>query len=128
MTQEEYALAVEHLRARLYRTAFLYLGSEALALDAVDETVYKGLRGLRGLRQPEFFATWLTRILINVCNAELRRRRREVAMAELPETAQEVFDALPLRDAVARLPRDLRAVIILRYSVSVWCFPQSTFQ
>ncbi len=36
-------------------------------------------------------------------------------MAELPETAQEVFDALPLRDAVARLPRDLRAVIILRY-------------
>ena len=52
MTQEEYALAVEHLRARLYRTAFLYLGSEALALDAVDETVYKGLRGLRSLRQP----------------------------------------------------------------------------
>ena len=25
------------------------------------------------------------------------------------------YDALPLRDAVARLPRDLRAVIILRY-------------
>lgn len=36
-------------------------------------------------------------------------------MAELPETAQEDFDALPLKEAVARLPRDLRAVIVLRY-------------
>ena len=36
-------------------------------------------------------------------------------MAELPETAQEAFDALPLRDAVGRLPRELKEVIILRY-------------
>ena len=36
-------------------------------------------------------------------------------MAELPETAQESFDALPLRDAVGRLPRELKDVIILRY-------------
>ena len=36
-------------------------------------------------------------------------------MAELPETAQEDFDALPLRDAVGRLPRELKEVIILRY-------------
>ena len=76
MTQEEYALATQQLRARLYRTAFLYLGSEALALDAVDEAVYKGLRGLRGLRQPEFFTTWLTRILLNECNREKKRQRR----------------------------------------------------
>ena len=80
-----------------------------------DEAVYKGFRACGTLREEQYCDTWLTRILINVCNAELRRRRREVAMAELPETAQEVFDALPLRDAVARLPRDLRAVIILRY-------------
>ena len=36
-------------------------------------------------------------------------------MAQLPETAQESFDALPLRDAVGRLPRALKDVIILRY-------------
>ena len=36
-------------------------------------------------------------------------------MAELPETAQEAFDALPLREAVGRLPRELKDVIILRY-------------
>ena len=86
-----------------------------MALDAVDEAVYKGLTACRSLRQPQFFRTWLTRILINVCNDELRRRARETGMAQLPETVAEAFDALPLKEAIARLPRDLRAVVILRY-------------
>ena len=115
MTEQEFIQQAEGLKGRLYRTAWLYLGSEACAVDAVDEAVYQGFLHYKRLRQPEYFATWMTRILINACNAELRRHRREVAMAELPETAQESFDALPLRDAVGRLPRELKDVIILRY-------------
>lgn len=115
MGEEEFVRQAEGLKARLYRTALLYLGSEAAAIDAVDEAVYKGFLARRKLRQPEFFATWLTRILINVCNTELRRRKRETTMEVLPETNLEEFDALPLREAVERLPQDLRAVIVLRY-------------
>jgi len=115
LTEQEYILRAEALKERLYRTAALYLGSESAAVDAVDEAVYKGFCACKKLRQPEFFDTWLTRILINVCNTELRRRRRELSMDELPETAQEQFDALPLKEALRRLPRDLRDVIVLRY-------------
>ena len=106
---------VQGIKARLYRTARLYLAGEAAALDAVDEAVYRGFLHHRRLRQPEHFATWMTRILINVCNDELRRRRREQTVDELPETAVQDYDALPLRDAVERLPRELRAVVALRY-------------
>ena len=115
MNEQEYLERTEALKARLYRTALLYLGSESAALDAVDEAVYKGLRAHGNLRRPEFFDTWMTRILINVCNSELRRRRREIAVEELPETAAEAFDALPLKEAIRRLPRELKAIIILRY-------------
>ena len=115
MTEQEFADRAEAIKARLYRTARLYLGSEAHALDAVDEAVYQGFLHYKKLRQPEYFDTWLTRILINACNAELRRRKRELAVVELPETAAEEFDALPLREAIARLPKELRAVIVLRY-------------
>lgn len=115
MTEQEYALRADALKGKLYGMAYLYLGSPSLAVDAVDEAVYKGLRAYKKLREEGYFDTWLTRILINVCNAELRRHKREVAMAELPETAQESFDALPLKDAVGRLPKDLKEVIILRY-------------
>ena len=115
MTELEFIRRAEGVKKRLYRTALLYLGSESMALDAVDEAVYKGFCAYRKLRQEEFFETWMTRILINVCNSELRRRRRETAMEELPETAQEQFDALPLKEAIARLPKQLRAVVTLRY-------------
>lgn len=115
MNEREFVRQAEGLKARLYRTALLYLGNETSAVDAVDEAVYKGFLARKKLREPEFFATWLTRILINVCNTELRRRKRETAVEELPETAAEAFDALPLRVAVERLPRELRAVIVLRY-------------
>lgn len=115
MTEQEYIRRAEALKQRLYRTAALYLGGESAAVDAVDEAVYKGFCACQKLRQPEFFDTWLTRILINVCNSELRRRKRELSMDELPETAQEQFDALPLKEALRRLPKDLREVVILRY-------------
>ena len=36
-------------------------------------------------------------------------------LGELPETAAEAYDALPLREAVRRLPKELRDVVILRY-------------
>lgn len=115
MSGEEFAGRIETIRCRLYRTAVLYLGSESMALDAVDEAVYKAWRSLRKLKQPEFFDTWLTRILINECHNELRHRKHFADSGELPETAQEEFDALPLKEAVRRLPKELKEIVILRY-------------
>ncbi len=115
MNEREFAVRAERLRARLYRCALMYMGNEHDALDALDEAVYKGLRACRRLRQEEFFDTWMTRIVINQCRSQLRRRRDEVSLDELDDIAAEQFDALPLREAVRALPRELRDVVVLRY-------------
>lgn len=115
MTKEQFALHTEEIKYKLYRTALLYLGNEALALDAVDESIYKALCSLRKLRQPEYFDTWIIRILINECYKELKRQKRCGSFDEFPETAEEDFDRLPLKEAIAKLPKDLKEVIILRY-------------
>ena len=116
MDPETFAARTEAVKARLYRMAYLYLGSEADALEAVDEAVYQALRALKKLRQPEFFETWLTRILINECHRELRRRKRLAGEEALPQSAgPDAYDALPLREAVLRLPEELRLVVILRF-------------
>lgn len=115
MNQEEFGRRIENIRLKLYKTALLYLGSETLALDAVDEAVYKALCGYKKLRQPEYFDTWIIRILINECHNELRRQKRFRPLNELPETATEEFDSLPLKEAIRRLPRELKEVVILRY-------------
>ena len=116
MDRQEFAARTQALRQRLYRTAYLYLGREADALEAVDEAVYQALRSLGQLRQAAYFETWLTRILINECHRELRRRKRLSGEEALPESAgPDAYDHLPLKDAVSRLPETLRAVVILRY-------------
>ena len=116
MDHEEFAARTQAARQRLYRTAYLYLGSEADALEAVDEAVYQALRALKKLRQPELLETWLTRILINTCHKELRRRRWVTGEESLPDSAgPNAYDGLPLREAIRRLPEELRTVVILRY-------------
>ena len=116
MDRDEFARRTEAIRARLYRTAYLYLGSEADALEAVDEAVYQALRALKKLREPAFFETWLTRIVLNECRRELRRRSRLAPEEALPDSADPVdYDALPLKEAIRRLPEELRTVIILRF-------------
>ena len=116
MDRQEFAARTQALRQRLYRTAYLYLGREADALEAVDEAVYQALRSLGQLRQEAYFETWLTRILLNECHRELRRRKRLAGEEALPDSAgPDAYDHLPLKDAVARLPETLRAVVILRY-------------
>ena len=112
MTELEYLERAEEARGKLYRAALLTLGSETAAVDAVDEAVYKGYLSYRKLREPKYLETWL---VLNLCRDELRRRKRELAVEELPETAGEAFDALPLKEAIRRLPAQLRDVIILRY-------------
>ena len=117
MDKQQFADRVMEQKQRLYRTAYLYLGSEASALEAVDEAVYKALKSLKSLREPLYFDTWLMRILINECKKELRRMKRSCPLEYIPEDRSEEldYDALVLRDAIARLPQELRAVVILRF-------------
>ena len=84
MTEGAFITRSEKLKSRLYRTALMYLGSEHAALDAVDEAVYRAFQGYKKLREEDFFETWLTRILINLCKDELKRRSREVATDSIP--------------------------------------------
>jgi len=115
VNHEEYARRIEEIRGRLYKTAYLYLGSESLAVDVVDEAVYKGLINHWKLRQPEYFTTWITRILINECHNEQRRQKRFRPLDEIPEEMTEDYDKLPLKEALQRLPKELKDVVILRY-------------
>ena len=115
MKDADYFSRIDPLKEQLYRVAYLYLGSESAAVDAVDEAVYRGYLKRRSLRREAYFSTWLTRILINVCLDELHRRQRETPVETLPERAETPYDALPLQEALDRLPEDLRSVIALRY-------------
>lgn len=115
MQQKEFAQKVQQIKNQLYRTAFLYMGNEADALDMVSESVYKGVRNCKNLNEASYFTTWMTRILINTCCNELKRKKKEVLVESFPQKGYQEFDKLPLKEAVSKLPKELKEVIILRF-------------
>lgn len=115
MTNEIFTQRIDAAKQKLYKTAMLYMGSHSTAMDVLDEAIYKAWCARNKLREEAYFDTWITRILINECHNELRRQKRLCPIDELPETAAEEFDHLPLKEAIRRLPKELKDVIILRY-------------
>lgn len=118
MDQQEFADRTEAIKTRLYRTAYLYLGSEADALEAVDETVYRALRRLKQLQTPALFETWITRILDNTCQDERAAGGGSIPAGRMrcrTPPGPDDYEHLPLREAIRRLPEELRSVVILRF-------------
>lgn len=115
MTNENFTQRIDASKQKLYKTAMLYMDSHSAAMDVLDEAIYKAWCARNKLREEAFFDTWITRILINECNNELRRQKRLHPIDELPEMAAEELDHLPLKEAIRRLPKELKDVIILRY-------------
>ena len=115
MTSEQFTQRVEAARQKLYKTAILYMGSHSVAMDVLDEAIYKAWCARNRLREESYFDTWITRILLNECHNELRRQKRLSPIDELPETAAEELDHLPLKEAIRHLNKELKDVVILRY-------------
>ncbi len=102
---------------RAYRVALRLLDSPEDARDAVQEAYLKAFRHLTSLRG-ERFEPWFTKILVNVCLDERRRRRRAVLLPLEPHTPVDRDTDFALRSLVRRalalLPQRYRAVLVLR--------------
>lgn len=76
---------IEGQKQTMYKTARCYLHSDADVADAMQETVLACYEKLNTLREPKYFRTWLTRILIRKCQDILRERGRCVPLETSPE-------------------------------------------
>ena len=70
---------------RLCREAYIRCKYEEDVKEIVQETIYKAYRNIRSLKEPQYFKTWLSRILINVANDYLRNKG--MVDLELDETS-----------------------------------------
>lgn len=104
----------------LYRTAFMYVKNEHDALEILDQTVYKAFLSIKKLKKPEYFDTWIIRILINCAIDMIRKNKKIISLnddlenikIDVYENHEEIID---LYDAIDSLDADLKAIIILKY-------------
>ena len=101
------------------RLAFRLLGDRDRMDDVLQDAYVKAFRALPGFGGRSRLETWLYRIVYNACLDELRRAgaRREVPLEEWrasgPDRADGVAERLDLEAALASLPAELRAVVLL---------------
>lgn len=103
----------------LYRMAFLYTHQEDDALDVVQESILKAYQSVKTLREPEYFQTWLTRIVINTAKDLCRKRRPEDGLEEAQDLpAPEGLspeERMDLYTALDHLPERYRDIVKLKY-------------
>lgn len=103
----------------LYRMAFLYLRNEDAALDVVQECILHAYEAIGDLKQPAYFKTWITRILINCANTYRKKNSKVVLYETIPEREEKreisAEERMDLQDALDRLPEDYRTAVILKY-------------
>jgi len=109
---------------RVYAICRRMTGNDADALDATQDALIAITRGLGRYDGRARFTTWSYRVATNACLDELRRRKRrpvpqedtvfEAVPSSAPRLDQAVADRLTIDEALAQLPGDFRAAVVLR--------------
>ena len=126
---EAFGQLVSKYQDRLYNTVFYVVGHAEDARDIVQEAFIQAFCKLESFRQHSAFYTWLYRIAFNIAVSKRRRRRptfsldgmKEAAAMEPPDEASGPAEILEqkerfgqVREAIAQLDDDYRAVLVLR--------------
>ena len=128
-TNKDYieAIILEHYN-QYYRLAFSYTHNEADALDIVQNGAYKAIRSADSLKEPEYAATWIYRIMLNECFSFAKKPRFVSYEKMLEENgielsfAEDKYENTDLKKGIESLAPKDRAVIILKY------FEDKTFE
>lgn len=122
---DAFGTLVNRHRDAYTRFAVRMLGSVADAEDALQNAFVRAYRGLRGCEHPEYFRTWVYRIVINECRSHaakrLRHERRTVrdekvlegAIADQPPEASALEEHV--QDALLQLNAQQRQAFVLRF-------------
>lgn len=107
-------------KGQLYKTAFAYVKNKEDALDIVSDTVYKAYISIKNLKEPNFFNTWLTRILINNSLDSINKKGRALPLKENVSSDTRIISKddeqiIDLKVAVDKLSGKYKTIVILKY-------------
>ena len=121
---------IEPLEGRIYAVALRMCGNREDAQDCMQESMIRIYRALSSFKGQSSFSTWIYRITMNTCLDELRRRkaRRSTSLDTLLDSGWSPTDETDtperhaiqseqrrtLERAIAELPEDMRAAVVLR--------------
>ncbi|MET0960481.1 MAG: sigma-70 family RNA polymerase sigma factor [Psychrobacillus psychrotolerans] len=100
----------------LYRTAYAFLKNEHDALEAMQEITFRAYQKIHTLKEPTYMKTWLVRIMMNYCQDQLKKKKRD-SPSEILQTIgyKEDTTYLEMNEAIASLSTAEQQLIFLKY-------------
>lgn len=110
-------LLVMHIyKETLYRTALAFLKNEHDALEAMQEVTYRAYKKIHTIKEPSYIKTWLTRIMMNYCQDQLRKNKRFASDEKINQhVATTNFTHIELQEALESLSSKDQQLIYLKY-------------
>lgn len=101
----------------MYKVARGILNNDEDAADAIQNTILICFEKINTLKKPEYFKTWMIRILINECNKIHRHYKNFSRAEELPELpGQDMSIAeFEFKEMLHMVDEDYREILILYY-------------
>ena len=114
----------------LYRMAYVYVKNEQDALDVIQETAYRAYKNYHRLQQPQYFKTWVTRIVINCAIDHIRKLKGDLPLEDYAENLptlsyseeQQIILSATLEQLMNVLNSTEKTIVLLKY------YEQYTFQ
>jgi len=115
--QQAFTELIKTYEEDLYRTAKSILKKDSDCADAIQETIIKVYKKLPTLREPSYFKTWMTRILINECRSMLKLRKKVIPVEQFytQHHTHEHWNEVELKEIIEELDQKLKVTVTLYY-------------
>lgn len=101
----------------MYKVARGILKNDDDVADAIQDTILSCFEKLHTLKRPEFFKTWLIRILINECDQILRHYKKVSPLERLPEAPRQdsSLAEFEFKEMLGQVDEKYRVILVLYY-------------
>ena len=88
--EEAFTSLIINLEKDLYKIARMRLDCEDDIDEAVQETMIQAFKSIKKIKKPEYFKTWIIKVLINNCNKLYKKLQRGKLIEYREEVIKEV--------------------------------------
>ncbi|OJG18402.1 sigma-70 family RNA polymerase sigma factor [Enterococcus canis] len=121
--QQAFVTIIQQHEKKMYNFSKKYLHSEQDIEDALQEAILSAYKNLHTLKSPEYFSTWLYRILINECQKKWKKDILENQLMENMEKDMSLKGTSGYEQNIGQLVDGLKEIyrepLILYYTVGL---------
>lgn len=122
--EDAFTQIIVSLENELYKVARMRLECEDDINEAVQETIIQTFKSIKKVKKPQFFKTWLIKILINNCNKVYNQKKKNLTVGynesiiynETDSNIEKSDDKMDFFLMVKKLNYNERIVLTLYYS------------